>query len=81
MTWSILSVISPPPLLVNESDPESPGLYFCLYEETKMGSKTQKTEIIRHRKHAPNKINRKAGQKEVRRNLDLLVKLENENRK
>ena len=46
-----------------------------------MGSKTQKTEIIRHRKHAPNKVNRKAEQKEVRKNLDVLVKLENENRK
>lgn len=46
-----------------------------------MGSKTQKTEIIRHRKHAPNKVNRKAGQKQVRGNLDLIVKLDNENRK
>jgi len=51
------------------------------YEETKMGSKTQKTEIIRHRKHAPNKINRKTEQKQVRRNLDLLVKLKNEDGK
>jgi hypothetical protein len=46
-----------------------------------MGSKTQKTEIIRHRKHAPNKINRKTDQKQVRRNLDVMVKLENEERK
>jgi len=50
-------------------------------KEQRMGSKTQKTEIIRHRKHAPNKTNRKAEQKEVRKNLDLLVKMENENRK
>ncbi len=42
-----------------------PGSLFLL-EETKMGSKTQKTEIIRHRKHAPNKVNRKAEQKQVR---------------
>ena len=66
---------------MDEFDPESPDLYFCMPRETKMGSKTQKTEIIRHRKHAPNKINRKTEQKQVRRNLDLLVKLENENRK
>ena len=46
-----------------------------------MGSKTQKTEIIRHRKHAPNKTNRKTDQKQIRRNLDLLVKLGSENRK
>lgn len=46
-----------------------------------MGSKTQKTEIIRHRKHAPNKVNRKTEQKEVRKNIDLLAKLEKENRK
>ncbi|MGO8943277.1 MAG: hypothetical protein ACLQJ7_06345 [Syntrophobacteraceae bacterium] len=43
-----------------------------------MGSKTQKTEIIRHRKHAPNKVNRKTEQKQVRGNLDLMVKLKNE---
>jgi hypothetical protein len=52
-----------------------------LLEEIKMGSKTQKSEKIRHRKHAPNRINRKAEQKVVRQNLDLLGKLENENRK
>jgi len=46
-----------------------------------MGSKTQKTEIIRHRKHASNKVNRKTEQKRVRRSLDVLVKLEDENRK
>jgi len=51
------------------------------YEEIKMGSKTQKTEIIRHRKHAPNKVNRKAEQKQVRGNLNVLAKLDNENRK
>ncbi len=54
---------------------------FIFAKETKMGSKTQKTEIIRHRKHAPNKVNRKTDQKQVRRNLDLMVKLENEDRK
>lgn len=46
-----------------------------------MGSKTQKTEIVRHRKHASNKVNRKAGQKQVRGSMDVLVKLEEENRK
>lgn len=46
-----------------------------------MGSKTQKTEVIRHRKHAPNKVNRKDEQKEIRQSLDILVKLERENRK
>ncbi|SPF42879.1 hypothetical protein SBDP1_420022 [Syntrophobacter sp. SbD1] len=46
-----------------------------------MGSKTQKTEVVRHRKHAPNKVNRKAEQKEVRSSMDVLVKLERENRK
>ncbi len=46
-----------------------------------MGSKTQKTETIRHRKHAPNKSNRKTEQKRVRGNLTLLGKLEDENRK
>ena len=46
-----------------------------------MGSKTQKTEIIRYRKHSPNKINRKVEQEKVRRNQDLLAKLEAENRK
>lgn len=50
-------------------------------KETKMGSKTQKTEKIRYRKHTSNKINRKTEQKKIRRNLDLLAKLENENRK
>ena len=46
-----------------------------------MGSKTQKTEKIRYRKHSPNKTNMKTEQEQVRRNLDLLVKLEAENRK
>ncbi len=46
-----------------------------------MGSKTQKTEKIRHRKHKSNTINRKTTQKQVRQNLDTLQKLETENRK
>lgn len=46
-----------------------------------MGSKTQKTEIIRHRKHAPNKANRKAEQKVIRENVDTIQKLEAENQK
>ncbi|MGC8492641.1 MAG: hypothetical protein ACP5SH_12980 [Syntrophobacteraceae bacterium] len=44
-----------------------------------MGSKTQKTEKIRYRKSAPNKANRKTDQKQLRENLDILVKLEKEN--
>jgi hypothetical protein len=52
---------------------------FIFAKEIKMGSKTQKTEIIRHRKHAPNKVNRKTEQKKVRRNLDLLVKIKTAN--
>jgi len=46
-----------------------------------MGSKTQKTEIIRHRKQAPNKANRKADRERVAENYKLLSKLEEENRK
>ena len=46
-----------------------------------MGSKTQKTETVRHRKHAPNQINRKTDKKVVRQNLNVIVKLEDENRK
>lgn len=49
--------------------------------EKKMGSKTQKTEKIRYRKRSPNKTNRKADRERLRRNLDVLVKLESENRK
>ena len=44
-----------------------------------MGSKTQKTEKIRYRKRTPNKVNMKTGQKQVRENLDTLVKLKKEN--
>ena len=46
-----------------------------------MGSKTQKTEKIRYRKHSPNKTNMKTEQKKVHQNMDILVKLEAENRK
>ncbi|MGA2227999.1 MAG: hypothetical protein ACLQBD_26525 [Syntrophobacteraceae bacterium] len=46
-----------------------------------MGSKTQKTETIRHRKHRPNTINRKTDRKVVRENLNVIGKLEDENRK
>ncbi|MCL5405243.1 MAG: hypothetical protein M1398_00700 [Deltaproteobacteria bacterium] len=44
-----------------------------------MGSKTQKTEKIRYRKRTPNKTNTKTAQKQIRENLDILVKLEREN--
>ncbi|MGC9966179.1 MAG: hypothetical protein ABSE08_12300 [Syntrophobacteraceae bacterium] len=46
-----------------------------------MGSKTQKTETIRHRKHAPNKANRKTDRERIGGNHKLLSKLEDENRK
>ena len=46
-----------------------------------MASKTQKTEKIRARKHRPNKINEKSGRKGLRVNLDVVQKLEGENRK
>jgi hypothetical protein len=55
--------------------------FLFLLEDTKMGSKTQKTETIRHRKHAPNTINRKADRKVVRQNLNVLEKLKDEDRK
>ncbi len=44
-----------------------------------MGSKTQKTEIIRDRKHGPNKANRKTSKKQIRENLDVIGKLQKEN--
>ena len=44
-----------------------------------MGSKTQKTEKIRYRKRISNKVNMKTAQKQVRQNLDILIKLEREN--
>ena len=50
-------------------------------KEIKMGSKTQKTETIRHRKHAPNKINRKTDRKVVRQNLNVLESVKDENGK
>ena len=40
-----------------------------------MASKTQKTEAVRSRKHASNKVNLKQEQKRLRRNLDVLAKL------
>jgi hypothetical protein len=46
-----------------------------------MGSKTQKTETIRHRKQAPNKANRKTDRERISGNHKLLGKLEEENRK
>ena len=46
-----------------------------------MGSKTQKTEKVRYRKHGPNKANRKTDQERIRGNLKVLGKLEGENRK
>jgi hypothetical protein len=55
--------------------------FLFLPKEIKMGSKTQKTETIRYRKRAPNKANRKTEQGNVRGNLDLIRKLEEENRK
>lgn len=46
-----------------------------------MASKTQKTEKIRHRKSAPNKVNLKSEQKRLHDSMGTLAKLENENRK
>ncbi len=40
-----------------------------------------KTEIIRDRKHGPNKINRKTSQKQIRENLNVIGKLEKEDPK
>ncbi len=45
-----------------------------------MASKTQKTEKIRHRKSAPNKVNRKTEQKRLRDSMEVLSKLEKENK-
>jgi len=41
-----------------------------------MASKTQKTEKIRDRKSAPNKVNRKAEAKRLRGNIDVVQKLQ-----
>lgn len=46
-----------------------------------MASKTQKTEKIRDRKHAPNKANLKADGKRLRETLCVIQKLEAENSK
>ena len=43
-----------------------------------MASKTQKTEKIRARKHAPNKDNLKTERKRIRKNLDVVQKIEKE---
>ncbi len=40
-----------------------------------MASKTQKTEAVRARKHAPNKENLKQEQKRLQENLRVLAKL------
>lgn len=45
-----------------------------------MASKTQKTEKIRARKRAPNQINSKVVEKRLHANLDVISKLEKENR-
>jgi hypothetical protein len=39
-----------------------------------MASKTQKTEKIRARKHAPNKANLKTDRKRIRKNLEVMEK-------
>ncbi|MHC1724716.1 MAG: hypothetical protein AB9866_01625 [Syntrophobacteraceae bacterium] len=44
-----------------------------------MASKTMKTEIVRHRKHASNKVNLKAEQKRLQGNVQLVAKLQREN--
>ena len=55
--------------------------FLFLPKEIEMGSKTQKTEIIRHRKHLSNKVNTKTEQERVRANLIVLGKLEDKVRK
>ncbi|GKT07205.1 hypothetical protein [Desulforhabdus sp. TSK] len=40
-----------------------------------MASKTQKTESIRAKKHRSNKVNLKALQKSIQKNLDVLSKV------
>jgi hypothetical protein len=45
-----------------------------------MASKTQKTEKIRARKHRPNKVNEKTEAKHLRVNLNVVQKLESENK-
>jgi hypothetical protein len=58
---------------------QSSGSFIFALMEMEMGSKTQKTEKIRYRKRTPNKTNTKTAQKQIRENLDILVKLEREN--
>jgi len=45
-----------------------------------MASKTQKTEKIRDRKHGPNKVNMKTGQKRLQNTVGVLQKLQGENK-
>lgn len=40
-----------------------------------MASKTQKTELIRARKHRPNKLNLKVVQKRLAKNFEVLAKV------
>ncbi len=48
----------------------------CVSKEIEMASKTQKTEAIRARKEAPHKENRKADQRRIRKNLEVIGKAE-----
>ncbi|MEN6441867.1 MAG: hypothetical protein ABFD97_25170 [Syntrophobacter sp.] len=45
-----------------------------------MASKTQKTEKIRDRKHAPNKVNLKNEQKRLHDTVSVVQKLQGENK-
>jgi hypothetical protein len=40
-----------------------------------MASKTQKTELIRARKHAPNRVNLKTAQKRLAKNFEVLARV------
>lgn len=40
-----------------------------------MASKTQKTELIRARKHASNRVNLKASRKRLAKNFEVLARL------
>jgi len=57
------------------------GFFYFIEQEIDMASKTMKTEIIRHRKHASNRVNLKAEQKRLQSNVELLGKLERESAK
>lgn len=58
---------------------DRPVLIF-LNRRYEMASKTQKTEKIRDRKHAPNKMNLKSGQKRLQNAINLVQKLQGENK-